>query len=96
MALIDIHAAERIREMREARGMSPEALASDITRRAMSEGWGTRGTVNAHTIRRIEAQGHVPGPRVAFVLASYFGLAPHQVWEPANRRLANRRLRAAA
>lgn len=90
MALIDIHAAERITLMRESRGMSPEALACDIAEHAMSEGWGQRGAVNAHTIRRIERTGHVPGPRVAFVMASYFGMVPHELWEPCNRRMPSR------
>lgn len=87
MALIDIHAAGRITEMRESRGMSPEALALDIADHAASEGWGQRGAVNAHTIRRIERQGHVPGPRVAFVMASYFGMTPHELWLAQNKRV---------
>lgn len=53
--------------------MSPEALAADIKMRAKSEPWGARGTVDAWTIREIEDRGHIPGPRIRFVLASYFG-----------------------
>lgn len=86
MALIDHYAAQRVRDMREERGLSPEALSREISSMAASAGWGTRGSVDAHTIRRIERRGHVPGPRIAFVLASYFGLKPHELWVPANRR----------
>lgn len=86
MSLIDIHAAERIVEMREARGLSPESLADDISRHALTNGWGVRGSVNAHTIRRIERKGHVPGPSVAFVIASYFETVPHDIWRAGNRR----------
>jgi ribosome-binding protein aMBF1 (putative translation factor) len=96
MSLIDIHAAQRIQEMREARGLSPEALAADIATHALSAGWGRRGSVDAHTIRRIERHGHVPGPRVAFVMASYFGMPPHELWEARNRRAAPSSRRVAA
>lgn len=86
MALIDHYASQRLRDMRESRGLSPEALAQEIAAKAKSAGWGCRGTVDAHTIRRIERRGHVPGPRIAFVVAAYFDLVPHELWLPANRR----------
>ena len=86
--LIDHAAAQRIREMREARGYSPEALAAAIRDAAQDAPWGDRGAVDAHTIRRIEKTGHVPGPRIQFVLASFFGLVPHELWLPRASRLA--------
>lgn len=84
MSLIDIYAAQDLKRMRKERGLSPEDLADEICLVAAREGWGKRGTVDAHTIRRIERYGHVPGDRVCFVLASYFGKVPHEVWIPHN------------
>lgn len=86
MALIDTYAAGRLTELREAQGLSPEALAVAINLAATQKGLGQRGAVNAHTIRRIERHGHVPGVRVAFVITSYFGMLPHELWQPTNRR----------
>lgn len=86
--LIDHAAAQRIREMREARGYSPEALSAAIKEAGKDAPWGDRGAVDAHTIRRIERSGHVPGPRVQFVLANYFDLTPHELWLPQRSRLA--------
>lgn len=86
MALIDHYAAHRLRDMREERGLSPEALAREIVAQAKRESWGSRGVVDPHTIRRVERHGHVPGPRIMFVLAAYFGMRPHEMWVPANRR----------
>jgi hypothetical protein len=94
MPLIDVHGAQRLADLRESRGLSPEALSVEIYEAAMQADWGRRGGVDAHTIRRIERYGHVPGPRVAFVLASYFDLMPHELWEPGNRRLARERVAA--
>lgn len=86
MPLIDTYAAGRLTELRESQGLSPEALAYEINRAALTKGFGRRGAVDAHTIRRIERQGHVPGVRVAFVIASYFGMVPHELWVPTHRR----------
>jgi DNA-binding XRE family transcriptional regulator len=87
MALIDHYAAQRLRDMREERGLSPETLAAEIREHIKSQGWGSRGAVDPHTIRRIERRGHVPGPRIAFVIANYFELRPNELWLPANRRV---------
>lgn len=86
MALIDTYAASRLTELREQRGLSPEALAIEINAAALAAGLGSRGAVDPHTIRRIERHGHVPGVRVAFVISSYFELVPHELWHPGNRR----------
>lgn len=88
MALIDHFAAQRLREMREDRGLSPEQLASELRRAARSAPWGERGCVDAHTIRRIERHGHVPGPRVQFVLANFFGCPMRDIWVPSRQRAA--------
>lgn len=86
--LIDHAAAQRIREMREVRGFSPEALAAAIKDAGKDATWGDRGAVDAHTIRRIERHGHVPGPRVQFVLSAYFDMTPHELWQPRSSRVA--------
>jgi len=84
LAFTDHHAAEKLRELREAAGYnSAEALASAIGLAAHKADWGKRGTVDAWTIRKIE-QGHVPGPRIRFVLASYFECEQNAIWEPRN------------
>lgn len=82
MALIDTAAAQHLKELRQARGHSPESLAIELRELAKASPWGERGTVDAYTIRQIEKHSHVPGPRVAFVLAAYHGLLPHEIWKP--------------
>lgn len=93
MPFIDPEASALIRELREQRGLSPEALADEIDAMIAREGdaW-KRGSVDAYTIRRIEGipgradrPGFVPGTRVQFVLAYYFDLLPHEIWKPARR-----------
>lgn len=96
VALIDHAAAQSIREMREARGYSPEALSAAIRDASKDAPWGDRGAVDAHTIRRIEKHGHVPGPRVQFVLSAFFGMTPHEMWRPSSGRVATPRNRMAA
>lgn len=87
MPFTDSHAAERLVELREAAGLSPEHLAKEITAMAKSAGW-TKGAVDAYTIRRIEKDPYpVPTVRVQFVIAHYFGLAPHELWQPRYRKL---------
>jgi hypothetical protein len=88
MAFIDHFAAQRLRQMREEAGLSPEAMADQIRRAAKTAPWGDRGAVDAHTIRRIERRGHVPGPRVQFVLSNFFGTQMRDIWVPANRQVA--------
>ena len=89
MPFVDPEAGALVREMREARGLSPEALAVEISAMAAREGW-TRGTVDAYTIRRIEGKpperlGRVPSTRVAFVVAQFFDMQPHEIWKPTRR-----------
>lgn len=91
--LIDHAAAQRIRELREAQGYSPEALSAAIKEASLDAPWGDRGAVDAHTIRRIERTGHVPGPRVQFVLSQYLGFAaPHELWQPRSSRNVERQV----
>lgn len=91
MAFIDHRAADELRELREFNGYnSPEDLAKAIRVKAKTEPWGERGTVDAHTIRRIERHGHKPGPRARFVLAHFFGLRPNQLWQDRHERLVDR------
>jgi len=91
MALIDKYAGAVIARERKLRGHSPESLAEEIRRQAKTAPWGARGAVDAHTIRRIEKRGHVPGMRVQFVLAHYFGMRPDQIWDPAHSVELDRR-----
>jgi hypothetical protein len=84
MAFTDHHAANEIRSLREAAGYnSAEQLATAIRIAAPKAPWGKRGTVDAWTIRKVE-EGHVPGPRIRFVLASYFGRDQTDIWQPRN------------
>lgn len=81
MPWTDYQASSRIRELRESMGLSPEALAEEITTRSAREGW--RGGVDASTIRRLEGVRHldgteirpplVPGLRVRVLLEAFFG-----------------------
>lgn len=89
MAFTDHTAAASIRELREGQGYnSPEALAAAIKLAAPKSGWGHRGTVDAWSIRAIEDKGHVPGPRIRFVLASYFGREVSDIWVAKNWKVA--------
>lgn len=83
MALIDQGAAHELTCLREAAGFnSPEELAAAITRAARTAQWGTRGTVNAWTLRQIEKYGRVPGARIRFVIAHFFGVSQNDIWRP--------------
>lgn len=73
MACKDRRAASLIRELREERGLSPEALSAEIFK--------TSGLyVSGRTIRRIEDIGAVPSVRVKFVIASFFDRSPASIW----------------
>lgn len=85
MPYINPTAARRLRTMREERGLSPEALAYVIAQLAEVKGWGNRGTVDPHTIRRVEKTGHIPGVRVQFVLAFWAQTVPHEFWRESDR-----------
>jgi ribosome-binding protein aMBF1 (putative translation factor) len=73
--MVDFAAAQRIREMRESQGLSPEALAAAVKEAAETAPWGNRGAVDAHTI-------------VQFVIANFFGVVLHDLWEPRRGRVA--------
>lgn len=89
MAFKDEGAGALVRELREERGLnSPEALANDVRLKARTEAWGERGAVDAWTIRQIERKGRVPGVRVQFVLAHYFGVDRRAIWVPGRERVA--------
>lgn len=84
LAFIDHIAASTIRDLRESAGLnSQEQLASAIRIASEKASWREKGTVDAWTIRKIE-QGHVPGPRIRFVLASYFGREAKDIWQARN------------
>ena len=90
MPFIDLEAAATVRELRERRGLSPEALAERISAKAAAEGWDV-GTIHAYTIRRIEGNpakgigGRVPGIRVQCVIGLYFGVDHREIWKDSRR-----------
>lgn len=63
----------RVRACRIDRGLSPEALSKAISEASL-------GHVSGRQIRRIEGDGIVPTPRVQFLLATFFGTTPTQIW----------------
>jgi hypothetical protein len=98
MAFTDYTAADKLRELREAAGYnSAEALATAIRLAApkAKATWGKRGTVDAWTIRKIE-EGHVPGPRIRFVLAGYFGCEQNEIWQSRNWKPVERSVAVAS
>lgn len=88
MPYIDPSASARVRAEREARGLSPEALAREIRDLAMREGWKI-GAVHGFTIRRIEGNskrfGLIPGIRVKCVIGLYFGIPHQEIWRDENK-----------
>jgi DNA-binding XRE family transcriptional regulator len=80
----DWQAADLLQELREDAGLSREALAHEIAKRAGKNGL---YPISAKTIYRIEVQGGVPTARVKFALAEFFGRVPSGIWErPTSRR----------
>lgn len=93
MGLIDTGAADRLAELMEGHGWTPESLALEIrlevelaTKTNQLPRWGKLGTVDASTIRRILDHGHVPGPRVKSVLARFFDRGMGEIWRPTARQ----------
>ncbi|HTE59684.1 MAG TPA: helix-turn-helix transcriptional regulator [Solirubrobacteraceae bacterium] len=74
----DKAAGRLLREWRLDRGLSPEALSWELRRAKLQ-------SVSGKQIRRIEAHGVIPTPRVMFALASYFDARPSEVWNTALR-----------
>jgi transcriptional regulator with XRE-family HTH domain len=83
----DRYAAGFIAELREERGLSAEGLANEIRAARVKDARGRDlGTVDAHTIRRIERDGHVPTPRVKLLIATFFGERMTDIWRPRSGR----------
>lgn len=78
----DLYAAQRITELREDMGLSPEALSYAVHRES------PRTPVSGRTIRRIEATGRIPTPRVKYGIAMALGLKPSELWVSRPRSLA--------
>lgn len=94
MPFTDHHAAHRLAELREARGLSQEGLAKAIRRHALANGWlkpDGLGAVDPDTIRRIERDGHCPSERVRLVISLFLGVQIRDIWEPGNRRYVERK-----
>lgn len=73
-------AGAAIRTLRTLRGLSPEALAMEITLTGA-------GPVSGKTIRRIEF-GAVPTVRIQFALAAFFDKQVTDLWPVAPIRVA--------
>lgn len=86
---MDWTAAAWLDEQLDAHGLSPEELSSAIKDMAERGGWAGRGTVDAHTIRRIVKNGHCPQRRVRMNIALYFGTRPELVWVKGRGRVAS-------
>jgi hypothetical protein len=90
MPYIDTEAAALVRQLREKRGLSPEAMSKRISALAVAER-SELGGVDPFTIRRIEGRpekrkpGMVPSVRVARVVAGFFALEPDAIWKPDRR-----------
>lgn len=82
----DRRAADYLRELRESRGLSPQQLASAITRIATKTADAHPYTVSTRTIYRIEEEWAVPGPRIKFALAEFFGVPMADIWRPVRSR----------
>lgn len=88
----DWAAADYLVELRESRGLSREALADEITRIATKSNSTIPYTVSARSIYRYEEEGAVPGARIKFALAEFYGVPLVEIWQPVRRA----RRRAAA
>lgn len=89
----DATAADRIRELREDRGLTWWGLQGAVRRLADEQNWlkpGGLGAVDADTIKAIEEDDHVPSLRVQLVLSLFFGVDRRSIWKPQNRRAVTR------
>lgn len=88
-AFVDTVAASRIRDLREARGLTQEGLAAAIRLMAELNGWhkgfGPVG-LDAFTVRAIERDGHVPHISRQLGLALFFEVDRRDIWNVENRR----------
>lgn len=76
MASTDRLAADLLSELREDRGLSPEALSRAIFIAG-------HGYVSGRTIRNIEKDATVPTLRVRGSIALYFARTPRGIWRNA-------------
>jgi transcriptional regulator with XRE-family HTH domain len=76
---IDRQAGERLTELLELIGVSPETMAVQISLLARKKDW-RNGTIDASTIRRAE-RGLVPTRRSRFVIAQYLGVPLDEIWD---------------
>lgn len=67
------HAGRLLKSWRLDRGLSPEQLSWQMAQ-------AQRGYISGRQIRRIEAEGIIPTPRVMFMLATHFGTTPTAIW----------------
>lgn len=77
-------AGELLAELREKRGISPEAMPREMLRAGIK-----RDRVpSSATIRRAEGIGMVPNVSHRAGLAEFFERDMHTIWEPPSRRVA--------
>lgn len=72
-----------LRELRESRGLSPEAVPMAMLRAGIER----RNIPCARTIRRVEGSGRMPTVRYAFGLAQFYEVGLHDLW-PVQERVA--------
>lgn len=72
-----------LRELREARGLSPEEVPHAMIRAGIDR----RSIPSGRTIRRCESMGRMPHVRYAFGLAQFYGVDMAALW-PVRERVA--------
>jgi transcriptional regulator with XRE-family HTH domain len=82
--LRDTDAAAVLRDLREARGLSPE----EVPHKMRMAGIENRNIPSGRTIRRVEDEGVVPIVRYRFGLAAFYERPITAIWAPARQRVA--------
>jgi transcriptional regulator with XRE-family HTH domain len=81
--LRDTDAAAVLRDLREARGLSPE----EVPHKMRMIGIDNRNIPSSRTIRRVEAVGIIPQVRYRFGLAEFYGQPITSIWASARKRV---------
>jgi transcriptional regulator with XRE-family HTH domain len=77
----DTAAGDRVRRLRINQGLGIRDLARAIEEKGVEAGYDReRVCVSEDTLALLE-KGHIPGPRIKFAVAHYFGLRPGQLWK---------------
>lgn len=84
MRTLTVHSGHALRELREARGLSPEEVPYAMLREKIE----TRAIPSGRTIRRIEASGRMPHVRYAFGLSRFYDVPVAELWPATRQRMA--------